>query len=415
MVVAAEATGGGSGDGGGDDSDAFKAKRGRRSRRSSVKRGSLNSSSGQGSRMAGGKVASIHLPAEVQMDLARCVKAWESTKTLKLAEEARLGREMSFAEWAVFSGLDEDALRRRCDDGLKARELLIMTNINLVKSMALKFTAMQERNENRLSMDDLTLEGTQGLLKAMTKFDPRRGIKFTTYAVWWIRQAMSLAISTHSSTVRLPILLQQRIKLVREARARLYLQLEREPLVEELAEAVGLPAAKVDQIRRTGRGRSLLSEEDQTLTDLAVGLHTLPDATALDPDRVSSTAPSASESAASASSASSVASAAVLAEPVAIVGAASAEAEEGLGGEKGGALSWKEKEERAKEELLGQLKRRGDRSVVEARWEEIQRRERTVMAVSGRRMKRIQDELTAFLRLKDFEDRQDFSSMLCVA
>jgi DNA-directed RNA polymerase sigma subunit (sigma70/sigma32) len=289
-VIVGAASSSEEGSGAGSDSDAaFKAKRGRRSRRSlaSLKRGSLNSSSGQGSKVAGGRVASIHLPAEQQMELARCVRAWEDAKAAKLEKEARVGRVLTFEEWAELVGLTEGALRRRVDDGRKARELLIMTNINLIKSMALRFTASQERNENRLSMDDLVLEGTQGLLKSMSKFNPSHGVKFTTYAgawigmacfvtwiwmgsgsidaktktpprltnhgphntrhneVWWIRQAMSMSIQTHSNTVRLPVLLQARIKKVREARARLYLQLAREPSADELAEAVGLPAAKV--------------------------------------------------------------------------------------------------------------------------------------------------------------------------
>ncbi len=382
---------------------AFKAKRGRRTRRSTAgKRGSLNSSTGMGLRTK----TSIHLPAEQQMELARCVRAWEDAKAAKLVEEARLGRVLSFGEWARLLGQSEGALRRRVDDGRTARELLIMTNINLIKSMALKFTAGQERNELRLSMDDLVLEGTQGLLKSMAKFNPSHGVRFTTYAVWWVRQAMSLAIATHSSTVRLPILLQTRIKAIREARARLYLKLEREPSAEELAEAVGLPAAKVDAIRRTGRGRSFLSEDDQSVLDLAIGLHALPDADL----------PTDGGGAAALAALDSNSATALLAEaaaPLVEGGAAGSGGAEEVAGAGAGARRTAAASS-AKEELLGQLKR-SDREVVEVRWE-TQQRERTVLAVSGRKMRRIQDELTAFLRSKDFEDRQDvFSSMLCAA
>lgn len=396
---------------------AFQTKRGRRSRRAPVtqKRGSLNSSSGQGAKMAGGRVASMHLPAEQQMELAKCVRAWEEAKAAKQAEEDRVGRSLTFGEWAALLGLAEGALRRRVEDGRKARELLITTNLNLVKSMALRFCAQQERNENRLSMDDLVLEGTQGLLKSCSKFDPAVGVRFTTYAVWWIRQAMSLAIQTHSNTVRLPILLQARIKKVREARARLYLQLEREPSAEELAEAVGLPADKVEKIRRTGRGRSFLSEEDHHVTGLAVGLHQLPDTDAEPLLHLATVAGVPPPAVLAAPPAAATAEALLAETPAATVATAALAAEErGAGRARSGAAA-SAASSSAKEELLGQLKR-SDREVVETRWE-LQRRERTVLAVSGRKMRRIQDELTAFLRSKDVEDRMDvFDSMLfCTA
>lgn len=73
-----------------------------------------------------------------------------------------IGRPLSFEEWAVAVGMEEKTLRRQIEDGKAARELLIKTNINLIKSMAVRLYARQEKNENRLSVDDLVLEGTQG-------------------------------------------------------------------------------------------------------------------------------------------------------------------------------------------------------------------------------------------------------------
>ena len=186
------------------------------------------------------------------MELARCVRTWTDCKNVKAEQEEILGRPLSFTEWALALDMSENTLRRQVADGKAARELLIKTNINLIKSMAVKLYRRQEHNENRLSVDDLVLEGTQGIIKAAMKFDPYREIKFSTYAVWWIRQAISLAIQTHSNTVRLPVLLQTRIKKVRDARTRLYLDLEREPSHDEVAAMVGLPREKVKQIRRSG-------------------------------------------------------------------------------------------------------------------------------------------------------------------
>ncbi|EKU21444.1 type ii alternative rna polymerase sigma sigma-70 family protein [Nannochloropsis gaditana CCMP526] len=214
---------------------------------------------------------SIHLPAEQQLELARCVKSWLTCKAVKAEEESTLGRPIAFSEWARALGVEESALRRQIADGKAARELLVKTNINLVKSMAVRLHQSQEKNENRLSVDDLILEGTQGILKAAAKFDPTRNVRFSTYAVWWIRQAISLAIQTHSNTVRLPVLLQTRIKKIKAARLRLYLQLEREPTHEEVGREVGLPAGKVERIRRkTARGRLVGEEEEWVVAGMTV-------------------------------------------------------------------------------------------------------------------------------------------------
>ncbi|EWM20947.1 rna sigma 70 subfamily [Nannochloropsis gaditana] len=197
---------------------------------------------------------SIHLPAEQQLELARCVKSWLTCKAVKAEEESTLGRPIAFSEWARALGVEESALRRQIADGKAARELLVKTNINLVKSMAVRLHQSQEKNENRLSVDDLILEGTQGILKAAAKFDPTRNVRFSTYAVWWIRQAISLAIQTHSNTVRLPVLLQTRIKKIKAARLRLYLQLEREPTHEEVGrEELGFALSPFSRVER-GKG-----------------------------------------------------------------------------------------------------------------------------------------------------------------
>ncbi len=331
---------------------------------------------------------SIHLPAEQQMELARCVKAWADCKSWKAEEEAVLGRPLSFSEWAHSLDMSEAALRQQVDDGKAARELLIKTNINLIKSMAVKLYQRQERNENRLSVDDLVLEGTQGILKAAAKFDPNRNIRFTTYAVWWIRQAISLAIQTHSNTVRLPVLLQTRIKKVKDARARLYLDLEREPSHAEVGAYVGLPAEKVKRIRRSGRSRHFLSEDDYLVTGLAMDLHNSNNnQNANNEDRGDDASLS----------------------PL---------SEEGMEGHPGAFASREEerrKLEAFKEAVLQQLKQ-GDREIVQSRWETFQAAKEQP-AVTGRKLRRIQGELKQIVLQKDFEDRRDvFSSMrLCMA
>lgn len=108
------------------------------------------------------------------MELARCVKSWLTCKAVKAEEESTLGRPIAFSEWARALGVEESALRRQIADGKAARELLVKTNINLVKSMAVRLHQSQEKNENRLSVDDLILEGTQGELSREGGEEKRR-------------------------------------------------------------------------------------------------------------------------------------------------------------------------------------------------------------------------------------------------
>ncbi|GAB5035728.1 rna polymerase sigma factor [Nannochloropsis oceanica] len=341
---------------------------------------------------------SIHLPAEQQLELARCVKSWVACKETKKEREEMIGRPLSFEEWAVAVGMEEKTLRRQIEDGKAARELLIKTNINLIKSMAVRLYARQEKNENRLSVDDLVLEGTQGILKAAAKFDPTRNIRFTTYAVWWIRQAISLAIQTHSNTVRLPVLLQARIKKIKEARLRLYLLLEREPTHEEVGKEIGLPAGKVESIRRKGgRGRLVGAEEEWVVVGMAMG-------NGMDGEegREEGVQQQAGEGGMGM-----------------VEGGEGPLVVDGKGGETEGGREERRKLEAFKKSVVLRLKE-GDREVIETRWKtykEGKGGKDGQPAVSGRRLKRIQGELRAMVWEKDLEDRRDvFSSMrLCMA
>lgn len=139
---------------------------------------------------------------------------------------------------------DRRKLQRRVRDGDRARQQLIQANLRLVVSIAKRYVG------RGMQLLDLIQEGNLGLMRAVQKFDHSKGFKFSTYATWWIRQAISRAIADQARTIRIPVHMVETINRVRRTQRDMLQKLEREPTIEELATEVDLTPERVREILR---------------------------------------------------------------------------------------------------------------------------------------------------------------------
>jgi RNA polymerase primary sigma factor len=167
-------------------------------------------------------------------------------------------------------------LRRQMADGQAAREALVLHNLPLVLSIAGRF------RHSELSYDDLIQEGILGLLKAADRYNPDRGTRFGTLAVWWIRQSIGRAIANTGRTIRLPVNRAWKLSQIRRITAQLAQSSGDEPKVEEVAEIAGVTAEAATGLLRDGQ--SVVSLDAPVDPDDRAALERIPDTTAADPE-----------------------------------------------------------------------------------------------------------------------------------
>jgi RNA polymerase primary sigma factor len=202
-----------------------------------------------------GRVPLLSGPEEVA--LAKRIESGAAARE-RLDEIAGQGGDEIVAERARLDAIEAD--------GQEAKRQLIQANLRLVVSIAKRYVG------RGMLLLDLIQEGNLGLMRAVEKFDHTKGFKFSTYATWWIRQAITRAIADQARTIRIPVHMVETINKVLRVQRQLLQELEREPTVEELAERVDMSPARVREIYRISQDPLSLDspvgeEEDSNLSD----------------------------------------------------------------------------------------------------------------------------------------------------
>ena len=199
----------------------------------------------------------------------------------RLEEESQDSVQMYLREIgkiALLTAEEERELARRIEQGDNdARERLAKANLRLVVSIAKRYVG----RSSHLTLLDLIQEGNLGLFKAVEKFDYKRGFKFSTYATWWIRQAITRALADQARTIRIPVHMVETISKFQQVKRRLLQDLGREPLPAEIASEMGVEIEKIHHIMKISQDTVSLEapvgedDEDSMLGDFIVDEKTL--------------------------------------------------------------------------------------------------------------------------------------------
>jgi len=206
------------------------------------------------------------LRPDEEIELARKIADLLQLEELAAQFEVDHGHHPDTKEWAVLVEMPVIKFRRRLMLGRRAKEKMVQSNLRLVVSIAKKYM-------NRgLSFQDLIQEGSLGLIRAAEKFDHEKGYKFSTYATWWIRQAITRAIADQSRTIRLPVHLYETISRIKKTTKVLSQEFGRKPTEEEIAESMEMTIEKLRFIAKSAQLPISLEtpigkEEDSRLGD----------------------------------------------------------------------------------------------------------------------------------------------------
>ena len=206
------------------------------------------------------------LRPDEEIELARKIADLLTLEELAAQFESDHGHYPDTKEWAALVDMPLIKFRRRLMLGRRAKEKMVQSNLRLVVSIAKKYM-------NRgLSFQDLIQEGSLGLIRAAEKFDHEKGYKFSTYATWWIRQAITRAIADQSRTIRLPVHLYETISRIKKTTKTLSQEFGRKPTEEEIAESMEMTIEKLRFIAKSAQLPISLEtpigkEEDSRLGD----------------------------------------------------------------------------------------------------------------------------------------------------
>ena len=191
--------------------------------------------------------------------------AIEEVELARVIEAGVYAQEILAGEYETLTGATEEELEKIVAEGELAMQRFVRANLRLVVSVARKY------GRSQMPMLDLIQEGNTGLIRAVEKFDYAKGFKFSTYATWWVRQAISRGIAQQGRIVRLPVHVAEQVNQISATRRNLERTLGREPEVEEVAAELGLQPDKVLDLIRYSRDHVSLDAPVEENGDTSLG------------------------------------------------------------------------------------------------------------------------------------------------